>query len=382
MLALNQSGIYHFPRNFQKKIFEYHGMLYHEPEYESGQFKFEGFNEYNYLVDINSIFSTAPGGDIVDRTLSTKMPVNMYIHRPWQQPNLEKSLDDCFQNTVQNIESHGPVNLFWSGGIDSTSMVIAFLKYAKDLTQVRIMYSTFSVKENPNFYLHLLDIGTVELVEFSGDIYLNQKFDGIFVSGDGLDDLTASLDDSFFDYYGWEYLKRPWQDLFYSKIKNDKFIEFAEQFNSTHWPVNTVLEARWWYYTNCKIQKFPSSGSAILNDDQPLLIGFYDNYDFEHYMFAHINDIIPEKRYTSYKQTFKNFIFDYDKNKQYHERKKKTTSMQLVYYYYKKLALKNTNYIMILGDGTRIRTPNLPLLSEREYRNKYGDSLNYLFNTP
>ena len=34
---------------------------------------------------------------------------------------------------------------------------------------------------------------------------------------------------------------------------------------------------------------------------------------------------------------------------------------------------------MLLQDGTRIRTPHMPLISEREYRQTYGDTLNYLF---
>ena len=48
----------------------------------------------------------------------------------------------------------------------------------------------------------------------------------------------------------------------------------------------------------------------------------------------------------------------------------------------KKNALNDTRWIFILSDGTRISTPNLPLLSKKELDRHYGDSLQVLFNEP
>jgi len=374
--------IYKFSTSFQKKLCSYHGINCVPVSSTSTQFKVDGFNEYNYLIDINHIFSSSPSGDIVDRTSSVVLPFNMFVHRPWKNNHVLKTLEKCFEDRVRYLEKQGPINLFWSGGIDSTSVLVAFLKHSKKLDQVRVLYSTYSVKENPNFYLHLLNIPDIEMVEISGDYYLDQNLDGIFISGDGIDDLTASLDESFIKKHSWQYLQMPWQDLYYKSIKDDKFLEFCEKFNElSNRPIKTVLEARWWFYTNCKIQKFPIETSSILNDHQPLAVGFFDNYDFEHYMSHNIEKIMPEKNYQSYKQIFKDYIFEYDHDKRYRTKKKKTSSLQLPYYTAKKLALKNTNYILLLSNGQRIRTQNLPLLSEREYRNTYRDSLNYLFNT-
>lgn len=368
---------------YQKNLFDYHKLKYIQPTGKAEQYKILGFNEYNYLIDINRLFSTAASGDIIDRTNSIRLPFNMHIQRPWKTVSDPLSIDKCFQNRVEELEKLGIINLFWSGGIDSTSVLVAFLKHAKDLSKLRVLYSTFSIKENPTFYYHLKDNKDIELIEFSGDVYLNQTLNGVFVSADVADDLTASLDDSFYIKYGRKFLRSPWEDLFFKENKNKEFVDFCERFNSLAGnPIKTVLEARWWFYTNCKIQKFPLGWSPILNDDQEFVRGFFDTYDFENFMYHDMDNIIPKNDYKTYKQTLKDYIFDYDKNALYYRQKTKSNSMQLVYFNSKKAALKNTGYILLLSDGTRIRTPNLPLISEKEYREKYGDSLNYLFNTP
>ena len=367
---------------YQQHLFDYHGLEYIVPDGKAEQYKIKGFDEYNYLIDINRLFSNAASGDIIDRSESIRLPFNMHVQRPWKSVSNPLSIDKCFEIRVQELEKLGTINLFWSGGIDSTSVLIAFLKHATDLSKLRVLYSTFSVKENPNFYYLLKGNKDIELVEFSGDIYLNQKLDGIFVSADVADDLTASLDDSFYTKYGWNFLHSPWEDFFFTENKNKDFVNFCEKFNSLAGnPIKTVLEARWWFYTNCKIQKFPLGWSPILNDNQGFVQGFFDTYEFENFMYHDINNIIPKNDYRSYKQTLKDYIFDYNKDILYYRQKTKSNSLQLVYFNHKKAALKNTGYLLLLSNGTRVRTPNLPLVSEREYRNIYGNSLDYLFNT-
>ena len=365
---------------FFKKILKYHGVKF------SGeiQHKVEGFEQYNWLVDANACFSTSPDGDIVDRTQTIRQPWLMHVCRPWQVPvGQPLTLDQCFERRVNELTANGQtVNLFWSGGIDSTTTVVAFLKHCKNLNQVRVLYSTNSLKENPGFYLLLETIPDLELVEFSGEVYLNQNLNGLFISGDGSDDLTGSLDLSFFERLTWDGLHQPWKKFFYEKTQNTNFVDFCEQwFKLSGRPIDSILEARWWFYTAVKIQKFPASLASAVHDHQPFPIGFFDFYEFEHYMWSNLDLIIPNKNYTSYKQFLKDYIFSYDKDTHYKTNKQKQNSSQLSLYKYKKVILQDKHYIMLLADGTRIRTPNLPLLSEFEYRKTYSNSLDYLFKT-
>jgi hypothetical protein len=171
-----------------------------------------------------------------------------------------------------------------------------------------------------------------------------------------------------------------WKNDFYKQTQDVKFLEFCEEFFS--WSgkkLDTVLEARWWFYTNCKIQKYPALAANVTNDDQPLPIAFYDSYEFEHYMYFNMDKIITSSNYATYKKFLKKYIYEYDQNVSYFKNKMKTNSGQMVMYGKKRGLLKNKEYIMLLDNGERIRTANLPLLSEREYRAQYGDRLNYLF---
>jgi hypothetical protein len=342
-----------------------------------------GFADYNYLIDINTVFSTRPVGDVIDRTNTVRFPFKMHIERPWVIPlHNNKTFDLCIASRVQELVNHKQkINIFWSGGIDSTTVVVGFLKHCNNLSQIRILYTTASMKENPYFFLLLTETKNLELIEFSGDVYLNQNLDGIFVNGDGADDLTASLDVSFFEKYGFDGCGADWKQFFFEKTKNIEFVNFCENYYSMSGrEIKSVIEARWWFYANSKIQKFPALASGILQPNQPLMIGFFDYYMFEHYMFFNIDKLLKNKNYSTYKYQFKEYIFDYDKNYTYLKNKTKVNSSQIGQYIQKKLPLQDLRSIMLLGDGTRIKTKNLPFLSEKEYRNKYQHTLDYLFN--
>jgi hypothetical protein len=372
------AGILQINNKFFNKILNYHQIKYSPV---GGVYKFDGFNEYNYLVDINSIFSDNPSGLIIDRTQSIPMPLLMHLDRTWTVPTTYIDFDLCAKQRVCELtENNSHVNLFWSGGIDSTVVLVAFLRHCPNLKKVRVLYSTFSIKENPYFFLLLQEYPDIELIDFGGDVYMEQQFNGVFVTGDGADDLTASLDESFFKTYGYKTIVSSWRDFFFEKISDKKFIECCEQFFSLSGrELNTVLEARWWFYTSCKIHKFPAKSIDNINEDQGIPVGFFNCDNFEHYMYFNMDGILTGPDYKNYKHQLKEYIFGFDNNKEYYKNKTKVSSPQIEWYRRKKILLDDTRHFAVLGDGTRLRTANLPLLNEHDYRSKFGDSLNYLF---
>jgi hypothetical protein len=360
-----------------KKILGYHGI----PFTGDKQFKVPGFDQHNWLVDINACFSNAPSGDIIDRTQTVPHPWRLHVQRPWQIPGSISDLETCFVQRTKDLLGHGQqLNLLWSGGIDSTAMLTSFLRHGQSLDQLRVLYTINSIKENPGFFLLLQQRPELELIEFGGDTYLEQQLDGLFVSADGADDITASLDQSFYEQVGWSGLQQSWKDFLFEKTNSVDFVNFCEHwFDHSGCNIQTVLQARWWFYTACKIQKFPTSLAGLIRDDQPLPQGFYDCELFEHWSAHNLHLIMPRASYASYKQCLKDYIYDYDHDQHYRDHKQKENSAQLSWYRDKRQALQGSQYIMLLADGQRIRTPNLPLLSEREYRACHGHSLDYLF---
>lgn len=358
--------------------FEKIGDLYRLSDYVS----------YSRLIDINSIFSTEPRFEPIDRTLQTVSPWQVYVSRPWKIPTQQCTLARAMELRVLQLSSYNQkINIFWSGGIDSTTAVTACLQHLPDLSQLRILYSPYSTYEHPGYIDFLKKFPLVELVDISGEQYLVDEFDGIFVTGDGGDELNASLDETFFEQCGYDLLHTSWQDFFYKKHKDSKFIDFCQQhFLLAGRPIQTVLEARWWFYATCKQR-------SILNLKLPWffnykkfnvedLVGFFDCDQYENYIYWNIDQIITRDGYHTWKQPLKDYCFLFDGMQNWHENKTKTHSTQMGMYLSKKTALNDHRWIAIFSDYTKIATPSLPMLTRREFETAYGKTLDWIFCEP
>ena len=351
--------------------------------------KFQGFDEYNRLLQVNSMFSKSPFEQPLDRTGNIHLPVKYDNRRPWKFSNTSIGLNDALSHRVKNLVSTGEkINILWSGGIDSTTMTNAFLSNVDDHSQLRVLYSPFSVYEHREYLTTFLTkFPKVELVDISGDVYLTQEFDGIFVSGDTGDETHASIDESFLEEFGPEILKKPWKEFFYSKTNDTDFIDFCEKYFS--WSgrsIDTVLEARWWFYINSKM--YCSLSTKLLffsnykNFSPSKLCGFFDCDEYENYISHNTHRIMSTPDYCSWKQDLKDYCQKIDGFDQWAKEKTKVGSFQFHAYTYKKIVLNDLRAIFILNDGTRVHTPGLPLLSRKEFENCYGNSLDYLINAP
>ena len=358
-------------------------------EFVGNLYKIDGFKNYNNLLDINSVFSTYPFGEIIDRTKSTNMPFKYKVLRDWKIPTSCLSFEDLMYNQVMwHVCSNKKINLCWSGGIDSTTMLVAFIKHAPDLSQLRVIYSPFSVYENQKF-LEMLhkNYPQVETLDISGTIYLDTNFDGIFINGHGGDEFAGSLDDSFYDRLGGNGLYRPWKDYFQEQGKTE-LIEFCENnFAKSGKQIETVLDSRWWFYASNKSQVFQISDNIFLTNQQNVkvedTIAFYDNYDFESFMYFNPQLIIEDRHnYKTHKNFMKKYIFDFDKNEDYFINKSKSNSLQFAWYTIKKTYMLDMRWIARLADSSIIKTPNLPFFSKKEFDRIYSNSLDYLFNEP
>ncbi len=369
---------------FFKKLLSWKGASYDSVGALS---QVHGFDRYNKLIDINALFSTSPHGDPIDRTGNIQGAYKYKIIRPWTPFNVATTLDQVMHDRVKEIVAkQQPVHLFWSGGMDSTAMVSAFLQHTDNLNQLQLIYTPFSLYENKDFF----DFVTarypqLEKLDVSGEIYLTHRFPGIVVTGHGGDEFTASLDSSFFDQ-AKDNLLKPWQDYWLQQGASESLIEFSSEFfQLSQRPINTLFEARWWFYCCCKSQYYAPNDSAFISDGDHVnldkFLAFYDCKEFEGFMqqdpmisFDDPND------YNTYKKFLRRYIHAFDNNVDYLENYSKINSIQVSFYRIKKLNLLDQRWVAILEDGTMIRTKNLPLFSFSEFNDKYGSSLDYLLN--
>lgn len=351
--------------------------------------KVSGFDNYNQLLTINSIFSNSPRYEPVDRTQQALGPIKYSSERPWKIPVKEISLESALEQRVKDLCGQGhKINILWSGGVDSTAIVVAFLQYAPDITQCRVVYSPWSTYEHPDFFKLLKANTKLELVDTSGEFYLSCLLDGIFVSGNSSDEIHASIDQSFIDHYGYDFLFTPWKDFFYSKTSDEKFVEFCEQhFGAAGKDINTVLDARWWFYTSSKLTSilnicnlaFFTSGPELF--DPSRLVGFFDCDVYEQFIYFNTDRIMYSNNYATWRQFLKDFCFCYDGLEEWRVNKSKFGSNQIQIYTYKKQILNNNRNLMLLDNGERVATDNLPFFSAEEWeplKQKYQ----YVFRPP
>lgn len=350
--------------------------------------KINGFNDYNQLLEINRLFSSNPRYDPVDRTGRINGPVRWSPVRPWRVPTVELNLETALQKRVENICAPGDrINLFWSGGIDSTAILVSFLQYADDLKKCRVIYSPWSTYEHPDFFKMLQGITDIELVDISGDRYFSLDLDGIFISGNSGDEMNGSLDESFFINHGYDFLFTPWRD-FFSKGHNDKFIEFCEKyFAASGRDIDTILEARWWFYSSSKLTSilnfsdltFLTSGPTRFDPNR--LIGFFDCDEYEQFIYFNLDKIVESDNYTSWRQFLKNYCCRYDGFEDWRINKAKFGSGQVNIYGDKKAILNDVRNLMILEDGKLVSTPNLPLFSSIDW-DEICYKYSYVFRQP
>lgn len=331
-----------------------------------------GFEDYNNIIKLNSVWSKRPSFMPVDRTLSTVTPFNQWIPRPWQPPTEKLTLDQAMYLRATQIASCGQkINILWSGGIDSTALLVAFLSHV-DHQQLRIIYSPWSTYEHSELTKYLLDTKLVEMVDVSGTVYLNWEFDGVFVSGDSGDEMMASIDSSFLEATGSEILQQPWQDFVYKQTNDNNLIEFCQKhFLQSGRDINTVLEARWWFYACFKVRSILNQKLEILFDydtvDVSRLIGFYDCEEYERYIFWNIDHCISDSNYRSWKQVLKDYAHKFKKFDRWYYSAMKNHSVQLNTYMTKKIALNQQHWIALFDDGSVLTTPSLPMLVKKEY---------------
>jgi hypothetical protein len=367
-----------------QKFLTYHGLeitpTYRDPSIWGGdQVKISGYSEYNFLLDINYCLSSRPSGLVRDRTETVRLPFLTQHAGSWVIPDQAPDLSTCFFNRVKCIESrHSIVNLMWSGGIDSTAMVVAWLKFANSDTKIRILYSLDSIKENLEFFLHLQTQTRIDLKEIGGNVFYKNDLDGVEINGGAGDDITASIDQSFYDNVEWRGLQSPWRDFFWKKNPDQKFMDFCEKwFSLSGLEIDTVLAARWWFYIN---KMSPSGSSRIVRKSYTMSESFFADSLFTAHFYHNIDSLIASPSWKTYKQSIKNFIYDYYPDSEYRDNKCKENSGGATIFSWKSALLNQEEEICCLSDGTSICTDNLPFLSQVEYRNKYGKQLDYLFN--
>jgi hypothetical protein len=267
--------------------------------------------------------------------------------------NFSDVVDDVASTYCQEIAATGKqAYLLWSGGIDSTSIVVAFLRNASSdvLRQTKILCTQNSIDENSYFYHRFIEPNFVVEDTYSFKI-TSDNYDKIIC-------FDGELGDQCFYGHNYVYqlamtdrfdlLNSPWKDnLEHCIIKNPKFmpasdstVNFAmdlmvESIESAPIEIDTLYSFLWWTQyefkwdeNNLRKLNFYTSGISSKETEYFYKHGLRRLYS-EDKMQIWSMLTLPQRHATlqlDIKYDAKQYIYQHDKNDFYFAHKQKSNS--------------------------------------------------------
>jgi len=296
-----------------------------------------------------------------DRTGTLKQPVRQSIYAKCELPALDPSFnlsysDCCDKRAAElyelSVTTGKPLGVMWSGGIDSTMILVSFLRnYSiNDLkSRVKVIISSESKIENPEFYKNFV----LPNFEFVNSEHTPWLMDGsmIIVTGEFNDQLFGSdMMKTFISKRGAHMLSSPYnRDTMYSYLNSS-----INDPNVTNTMINAVINSSnvygikldkisdffWWYNFCFKWQNVYFRMYSLMSPrnfhnlntefDSVYMQHFYHSDYFQLWSITH-----PEVRiimdWKEYKMEAKTEIYKFDKNEEYYVNKIKRGSLYTVF---------------------------------------------------
>lgn len=292
---------------------------------------------------------------------------------PWQAPVddmypmpelkfVDYRLCDLFDQRAIELnelakKSNKKIALMWSGGIDSTSVLVSFLKNLSvaDLENVEVVLSTESIIENFDFYKNFISskLKCIHLSEFDMCNATLEKY--MLLHGDPGDCVFGPTSTAFRHLFDTGRHNFPWQDnlhliseffdmdrsvnreLGFGKWYVDRASQNLREVNPEN--VTTVADWWWWHYFNFKWPTAIVRPFMHLRKNYKAPIDRKHRVDYADYTYFN-TEAFQQWSYSNLKNHFKHidqgkrgikweakaYIFEFDKNEMYANEKIKIAS--------------------------------------------------------
>jgi len=329
-------------------------ILSYSPQtfYRTNQhFKLENVNLYNRLMKHNFSKDTF----LVDRTQSIPHFLDIdYSYSPIPvNSNFNLDLNIIIKNRCLELLSTGKqINVAWSGGIDSTFVLLALHHYANDPEQVRVYGTYNSIIESGDLFDRFIKnrMNYSIKVNTAASNNFTDK-DCIYVTGNMSNQLfTQSLLHSKRDYilqFKDEYTIENTLDSFYKDVLTDSCLEFLEpSILNIPRKIYTIQDLRWFMNFNFSWYNVLTSTLIGLNQDTINRVhAFFNTDDFQ--LWAIYNNDVATKTgdYSDERWQLRECITNYIGNSYYSTNKKKFTSV---------LSPTPNNWLYLLNDYSNV----------------------------
>jgi hypothetical protein len=293
---------------------------------------------------------------IVDRTGALQVPVAMKVLFPLPKLRpITKSYEEiCNERAIELLnkaDTQGVrLYIFYSGGIDSTLILVSLLKNAtqKQKENITVLLSQESILENPNFYREHIE-GKLK-VESSVNFPYILGTDVLLVTGEHNDQLFGSdMVGKLMRICGEDVINKPYdRELFirfFDSIEDNHevnvfYVDLFEKLKA-HAPVaiQTNFHFLWWINFSLKWQAvfmrtLAFTAERNIGKITPEYIEknyctFYGTEDFQLWSMNNLDKKIKDT-WNSYKWLCKDIIYEYTKDADYRDNKTKVGSLSKI----------------------------------------------------
>jgi hypothetical protein len=295
-----------------------------------------------------------------DRTGALKQPIHQSIYNRCAMPEYKItniSYKECCDNRAKELfelseKLQKPIGIMWSGGIDSTNILVTFMRNygineLKD--KIKIILSNFSKIENTQFYydyvLPNFDFVCSESTPWLMDgsmIIVTGEFNDQLFGSDMIRSLLLKNKTIVSEKLNKDYMLSFVNDKINDKEISSLLCDSIYESSQKH---GIVLEKNvdwfWWFNFCYKWQNVhfriyclasPSIAKNINEEwDKTYMHHFYQTDEFQ--LWSMNNQQIREiDDWKHYKMQAKQLIYEFDKNVDYYNNKIKAASFQTVFY--------------------------------------------------
>ena len=295
-----------------------------------------------------------PNVVLIDRTGTIKTPVRStsLFPIPTVEPFSKTFEQICNERACELIgyaeHSNVPIYIFWSGGIDSTLLLVSLLKNTSAAQRKRlvVLLTQDSINENPRFFAEHIN-GKLRAEPSSMFPYLLGG-EHLIVGGEHNDQLFgADVVGKFMHKFGNHVIHQPYsRELFKTYFEDllpedpsgiEFYLNMYERMkDSAPVPINTNFDLLWWINFSLKWQSvfiriltFTAERNAPkLNREyiRSRYFHFYNTDDFQRWSL-HNQDKKIKDEWRTYKWVCKDIIYQYTKDADYRDNKTKRGSL-------------------------------------------------------
>lgn len=290
-----------------------------------------------YKIDL---FKFGKASESIKEILSSKLP--------------SYSFEECCFVRARELRSLNKKHyyIFYSGGIDSTGLMVALMMTwsAEDLKKITVVLTSHSILENPSFYKSTIQ--KFPLFNYmDGITQLLTQEDSLVVTGELGDQLFGSgMLLMACKKYGNQFLRNDYKETGFQVIDEyilkdgkrgeghgkalfEHIVPIAEE---CPFPIKTNFDFFWWFnftqeWQFAKYKFYESKLCPTLNLYGKNIVHFYDTIYFQKWSLNN-HDLKIKDTWDSYKYLNKEFIFNYTKDPD-HLKQLKLQSLKNTYFF-------------------------------------------------